>query len=71
MEKNTYTFFKQALSRSYIRRIIIENELKEAIKKNEFSIVYQPQIDALDNKVVAFEALLRWNSKKTRFCISS
>ena len=65
--KNTYTFFEQALSRLYTRRIIIENELKEAIKKNEFSIVYQPQIDALDNKVVAFEALLRWNSKKLGF----
>ncbi|MBV7271776.1 EAL domain-containing protein [Clostridium sp. PL3] len=65
--KNTYTFFEQALSESYTRRILIENELKEAIKKNELYIVYQPQIDALENRIVAFEALLRWNNKKLGF----
>lgn len=65
--KNTYTFFEQALSESYTRRILIENELKEAIKRNELYIVYQPQIDALENRIVGFEALLRWNNKKLGF----
>ncbi|SHH10766.1 sensor domain-containing protein [Clostridium magnum] len=65
--KNTCTFFEQALSESYTRRILIENELKEAIKNNEFSIVYQPQIDALENRIFGFEALLRWNNKKLGF----
>lgn len=62
--KNTYTFFEQALSKSYTRRIEIENELKEAINKNELYIVYQPQINAVDDTIVAFEALLRWNNEK-------
>lgn len=62
--KNTYTFFEQALSKSYTRRIVIENELKEAINKNELYIVYQPQIYAVDNTIVAFEALLRWKNEK-------
>jgi len=62
--KNTYTFFEQSLGESYTRKSLIEDQLKESIKNNELSIVYQPQIDALENKIVAFEALLRWNNKK-------
>lgn len=65
--KNKYTFFEQALNESYTRRIVIENELKEAIKNDELYIVYQPQIDASKNEIVGFEALLRWNSKKLGF----
>jgi len=65
--KNRYTFFENTLSKLYIRKIIIENELKESIKNNELSIVYQPQIDAVENRIVAFEALLRWNNKKLGF----
>lgn len=65
--KNKYTFFEQTLSKLYIRKMVIENELKESIKNNELSIVYQPQIDAVENKIVAFEALLRWNNKNLGF----
>ncbi|OPJ63910.1 sensor domain-containing protein [Clostridium chromiireducens] len=65
--KNTYTFFEEALSKAYSRRILIEVELKESIKNEELFIVYQPQVDALENRIVAFEALLRWNSKKLGF----
>jgi len=65
--KNTYTFFEESINEAYTRRILIENELKKSIKNNELSIVYQPQIDALENKIVAFEALLRWNSRKLGF----
>jgi len=42
----------------------IEKELKEAIKKNEFVMYYQPIIDIKNNKVWGVEALIRWNSKK-------
>lgn len=65
--RNTYTFFEQTLSESYSRRIMIENELKESIKNDEFYIVYQPQIDVLENKIVAFESLLRWKNKRLGF----
>ncbi len=65
--KNKYTFFEQTLMKSYIRKMVIENELKESIKNSELFIVYQPQIDALKNKIVAFEALLGWNNKRLGF----
>lgn len=40
----------------------IEGHLRKAIEKNELSLVYQPQVDIENNKVVGMEALLRWHS---------
>ncbi|MBR0599871.1 EAL domain-containing protein [Sinanaerobacter chloroacetimidivorans] len=36
--------------------------LYDAIKNNEFSIVYQPKINLKRNEVIGLEALLRWNN---------
>ena len=38
--------------------------LKKAIKNNELSLVYQPQIDINSGKTIGMEALLRWKSKE-------
>lgn len=62
--KNTYTFFNESISNLYSRKIIIEQELKNSIKNNELFIVYQPQVNALENRIVGLEALLRWNNKR-------
>lgn len=62
--KNMCTFFDKQKSQPYFRKILIENELKNSIINNEFDIFYQPQIDALSNKIIGVEALLRWNNDK-------
>ena len=62
--KNKVTFFEKSILNTYSRRLVIEQELKTAIENKEFFIVYQPQIDMLHNKIIGFEALLRWNSNK-------
>lgn len=62
--KNKITFFEKSILDTYSRKLIIEQELKNAIKNKEFSLVYQPQIDMLQNKILGFEALLRWNNSK-------
>lgn len=65
--KNTYTFFEKSIIKNYSRKIIIEQELKNSIRKNELFIVYQPQINVLENKIVGLEALLRWDNKRLGF----
>lgn len=45
-------------------RYSIITNLKNAILKNEFSILYQPVLNVDNNRIVGAEALLRWNSKK-------
>jgi len=44
------------------REIKIESALQKALDHQEFSLYYQPQIDALNHRVVGVEALLRWRS---------
>lgn len=39
----------------------IEDDLRAAITKHEFALVYQPLVDAGTGLIVAVEALLRWN----------
>lgn len=62
--KNTYTFFEDSISKSYLRKQLIESELKNSIINDELSIVFQPQIDAERNKIIGMEALLRWENRK-------
>jgi len=62
--KNMCTFFNKQMSDSYYRENLIKLELKNSIINNELDIFYQPQYDALSNKIEGVESLLRWNSSK-------
>ena len=46
------------------RRKIIERDLIEAVKNEEFIMYLQPQLQISTNKIVGFEALLRWDHPK-------
>jgi len=45
-------------------RLHMQSALRRAIKKSEFSLVYQPQIDLESSRLVGVEALLRWTSEE-------
>ncbi|GAC1612452.1 MAG: EAL domain-containing protein [Novosphingobium sp.] len=42
----------------------LEIALRRALDRQEFALAFQPVVDAIDESVVSFEALLRWNSKE-------
>lgn len=42
----------------------LEFSLRRALEKNEFVLNYQPVVDATDESIVSFEALIRWNSEE-------
>ena len=42
-------------------RLKLENDLRRALARNEFTLYYQPKVSLIDNLVVGVEALLRWN----------
>ena len=45
----------------------LEASLRHALERKEFSLHYQPVVDANSENVVSFEALARWNSKEHGF----
>ncbi len=66
--RNNYSFFSSELSQNLKKRIEYTNSLKYAIDSgDEFSLVYQPKISLKTQKIVAVEALIRWNSTKLGF----
>jgi EAL domain-containing protein (putative c-di-GMP-specific phosphodiesterase class I) len=45
----------------------MEADLRQAIASNQFHLVYQPLINAKNQKLVGFEALIRWNHPQRGF----
>ncbi|WP_315900233.1 putative bifunctional diguanylate cyclase/phosphodiesterase [Qipengyuania aquimaris] len=45
----------------------LEVALRSALENDEFVLHYQPVVDAIDESVVSFEALMRWNSPEHGF----
>ncbi|KTD11253.1 bifunctional diguanylate cyclase/phosphodiesterase [Legionella jamestowniensis] len=60
--RNSYRIFEQEMNKRVINHMQLDNALHDAMKKNELYLVYQPLINLKKQKVVGFEALLRWNS---------
>jgi len=58
--KNNYQFFSNEMSARAFERLTLENSLRHALKRGEFFLQYQPQIDSRTGKVTSVEALLRW-----------
>ncbi len=58
--KNTFHFFSPDLNEAANERLLIENQLREAIRDHQFLLYYQPKIDIRNNSVVGYETLLRW-----------
>jgi predicted signal transduction protein with EAL and GGDEF domain len=59
--RNTYRFYNKAMTERAFERVFLESSLKKAINKDELLVYYQPQVDAIENKIVGMEALVRWN----------
>jgi len=61
---NNYQFFNPLLDHDTREKLELENQLRKALVKKEFSLHYQPIIDLSTNKISAVEALIRWNHTK-------
>ncbi|MGO4838558.1 putative bifunctional diguanylate cyclase/phosphodiesterase, partial [Rhizobiaceae sp. 2RAB30] len=58
--RNTYRFFEPTMGVEARERRLMEHELRHAMARGEFHLVYQPQKLIDSGEVVGFEALLRW-----------
>ena len=58
--RNRYQFYIASVDSEMRRRRELEKDLRDALGRDQFHLVYQPQISYRDHRVVGVEALLRW-----------
>jgi diguanylate cyclase (GGDEF)-like protein len=61
-ERGTFVFFEPGMDEHLQVRRGLESDLRLAIQRDEFELNYQPLYNLAEDRVTAFEALLRWNS---------
>ena len=52
--------YSASLTEAVLQRMELDASLRVALERDEFHVVYQPQIDAATGRIRAVEALIRW-----------
>jgi diguanylate cyclase (GGDEF)-like protein/PAS domain S-box-containing protein len=60
--RNGFQFYSDSFYARVQRKLTLEQELRQALGRNELSLVYQPTIDLRDGRVRGIETLLRWQT---------
>lgn len=58
--RNTYRFFTRALTEGALERLMMENDLRRAVARNELILHYQPIVNLETRQLQGIEALVRW-----------
>ena len=59
--RNTFSFYSADMHTSAMELLTLSGYLRQALERDEFFLVYQPQINSVTGEIVGVEALLRWN----------
>ena len=59
--RDCFQFFSASLNEAALQRLLLERHLRRAVQNDELVAYYQPLVDGRTNRVVAVEALMRWN----------
>jgi diguanylate cyclase (GGDEF)-like protein len=58
--RNSYQFYSEEMNAAIAERLQLEGQLRHALARNEFKLVYQPKADLRTGHVTGVEVLLRW-----------
>ncbi len=61
--RNNFQFFTPDLNARAFEALSMEMSLKMALERDEFLLLYQPQVEAEGGRLVGVEALLRWRHR--------
>jgi len=62
--RNNLRFHNSSMNRWSFERLTLEQNLREALERNELVVHYQPKMDIPSRRIVGMEALVRWNHPK-------
>jgi diguanylate cyclase (GGDEF)-like protein len=60
-----YLFYTQQMTETVAQRLNLENQLRQALDKDEFVLHYQPKVNLHSGEIIGVEALIRWNDPRT------
>ena len=66
MASEGYSFYSQEMNERSRQQLLIESGLRRATEVNDFSVVYQPILNAQTLEITSVEALLRCNNSALR-----
>ncbi|MCX5887539.1 MAG: EAL domain-containing protein [Proteobacteria bacterium] len=58
--RNNYQFYNQAMNATSLEKLVLENDLRRALDRQQFLVYYQPQLDLRTGAIIGMEALIRW-----------
>ncbi len=61
ISSNSYLFFEKNMNNAAKDRLVIENNMRLGIERNEYELFYQPLVSLKTGKISSVEALVRWN----------
>ena len=61
---DTSHYYTHSLNSKALERLVLESELGRAVEQGELALHYQPQVDIESNRILAVEALIRWQHPK-------
>ena len=64
---NSYQFYAADMNAKALQQLTLENDLRRAIEREEFVLYYQPQVDTNSGRILAVEALIRWQHPELGF----
>lgn len=60
MERNNFQFFSRDMNARIMERMLLEHSMRKGLEREEFFLLYQPQVDARTGMITGAESLLRW-----------
>ncbi|TVM04216.1 MAG: hypothetical protein CV087_00810 [Candidatus Brocadia sp. WS118] len=59
--RNNYQFYTAAMHAKSFEKMLLENNIRRALEREEFAVYYQPLVNISTGRVVGMEALVRWS----------
>jgi len=58
--RNNFQFYSEDMNHSILEHLAMEKELKEAIQREQFTLMFQPKVSLFDYGITGVETLIRW-----------